>query len=71
MKREITGRAGTSSSGREAITEKSTERIPHLEMTARGGDPGITEARAVEANSVLPKKECAETITGMWFLSSF
>lgn len=57
MKKAIAGKVGTSLSAKGAITGISIERMLRPETTARGDGPGITEARAVEANSVHPKKE--------------
>lgn len=57
MKKAIAGKVGTSLSAKGAITGISIERMLRPETTAHGDGPGITEARAVEANSVHPKKE--------------
>ena len=57
MKKATTEKVGTSLSGKEAITEISTEGMLRPETTARGDGLEITGARAVEANLVLPKKE--------------
>ena len=57
MKKETTGKAETSSRGREAITEISIGKIPRQEMTPREDAPEITEMRGVEVSSVHPKRE--------------
>ena len=56
MKKVIVGKAGTNSSGKEAIMAIGIEGTLRPEMTAREEGLEITEAIAGETNSVLLKR---------------